>query len=78
MKALQSINEDVFNQSIESVGVVHLELQPSVVCSIREGYRNTFDCRIVNQKIDFVVREFSACNLEQIRLELDSTLNTIQ
>ncbi len=78
MDTVKNINQDSFQSVIDNVGVCHIELIPDVICSVRE-YSNSFDCRIVDQRVgDKVLKEFEAKNLKQIQEQAGLVIKTFQ
>lgn len=74
---LSSINEQSFNAIIDESGGVKLEILPNIVCNIREGRGNIFDCWITNQNSDStIVATFKAPTLEQIKAEAVARIKT--
>lgn len=75
---LTSINEQNFNSIIDQDGGIILEILPDIICNVREGRGNTFDCWITNQKYNStVVGSFKAKNLETIKIEAKSIIKTM-
>jgi hypothetical protein len=78
MNSVKNISADTFHSVIDNLGVCHIELLPEVICSVRE-FGNSFDCRIVDQRIDDkVISEFSAKNLKQIQEAAGVVIKTLQ